>query len=782
MKKILIALSLLASTQVFAKARIQNEDVKSVSDIESAVLTTTGNLTATSNCIASPASTTGLATGQYAYDTTTPANIPASTTISGLPGSCSSGQIQLSNAAAGSGTGDIITFGGQPSQLINDTKIWVSSVTPAQQLSSAISTGVIGGGAGGSKNYLTTYKSNTGNGNFEFGSTSGWSLFNTTMSGVLPLGGVTATASSITTFAATTTNAIGGTYSLNTASSGAWSAGQGFISSAFSIDSEDQAKIMTIKAYYSVQSGASNLNFSGSSSNTFAVYVYDVTNSAWIQPAGVYNLVQNSGSGYITGTFQTTSNSTQYRLAILAVNASGGAASVNWDDFSVGPQTAPLAPAVGDWVSYTPTGTWNTNSTYTGQYRRVGDSAEIKGRVVLTGAPNNTVLTFNLPSGLVIDFTKLSDTGGGIQSVIGLAKAKSAGGGPYDMQMRINSNTSVQPIVTGTSAVEVNNVDQTHPATFASGDSVEYTIWVPIIGWSSNSSASSDTDTRVVAMQLAQAAPTATITSTPSLLKFTGGVAQDTHGAFSTSTGLYTCPVSGYYRVSAGVVVSGTFIAGNSVSVYVAKNSTVGIAGSQTSVASAASENALVSFTIQCNAGDTLAPYVASTSTSPTVSSNVNLNYFTVERLSGPAVVVATESVNADYGNTALTSITSSFTQMQFNTKNFDSHNAFASNNYTCPVSGKYLMSAVISTTNLTLSISQEMSVALYHNGSAFATMQVNGNGSSAGGGNTYSGSLARLVSCAAGDTLAVYAQSSVTTTTNGVAAYNYFSVQRVGN
>lgn len=196
----------------------------------------------------------------------------------------------------------------------------------------------IGTATGGSKNYLTVYKGNPGNGNFESGSTTGWSLFNTTLTSLIPTGSISAGAASITTFNTVSSGQLALNYSLQTASSGVWAAGQGFLSDAFTIDLEDKSKVLGFNFYYSVISGAANLNFSGTSNNTFAVYIYDVTNSAWIQPTGVYSMIQNSGSGIASGSFQTTSNSTQYRIAILAINASAGAATVYWDDYSVGPQ------------------------------------------------------------------------------------------------------------------------------------------------------------------------------------------------------------------------------------------------------------------------------------------------------------------------------------------------------------------------------------------------------------------------------------------------------------
>jgi hypothetical protein len=163
-----LSIMLAASPLLAGLASIQNEDVKSLTDITAAVLTTTGNLTSGSACISSPGSTTGLATGLYVYDTTTSANIPSGTTIAGLPGTCSAGQIQMSANATGTATGDTITFGGQKSQLINDTKIYVTANSINDQLSNAITTGQLGGsGSGGGFNMLSSY-----NPGFESGTTN----------------------------------------------------------------------------------------------------------------------------------------------------------------------------------------------------------------------------------------------------------------------------------------------------------------------------------------------------------------------------------------------------------------------------------------------------------------------------------------------------------------------------------------------------------------------------------------------------------------------------------
>lgn len=184
----------------------------------------------------------------------------------------------------------------------------------------------------GDKNYIT-YN------NFENAATTGWSLFNTTISaGFIPNGSVNAGASTVTTFATTTTNPIAGSNSLQAASSSAWNLGQGFISDVFTLEREDLNKLLTINFSYEVSSGSGNADWGGVlGTQTFIVYVYNTTSSAWVQPSGYLSLNTSTGTGKFTGTF--TSSSTvgqQYRIAIVASRNSTGAVTINFDNFFVG--------------------------------------------------------------------------------------------------------------------------------------------------------------------------------------------------------------------------------------------------------------------------------------------------------------------------------------------------------------------------------------------------------------------------------------------------------------
>lgn len=74
--------------------------------------------------------------------------------------------------------------------------------------------------------------------------------------------------------------------------------------------------------------------------------------------------------------------------------------------------TAPeWATIITDWVSFTPTGGYTTNTTYTGWWRRDGDTIYVQVTMSFAGAPNNVDPNINLPTGATIDTSKMTATG-----------------------------------------------------------------------------------------------------------------------------------------------------------------------------------------------------------------------------------------------------------------------------------------------------------------------------------------------------------------------------------
>lgn len=555
-----------------------------------------------------------------------------------------------------------------------------------------------GGTSSGSsvgKNYISGYNSNPCNGDFENGTDSGWrlcqvsSITNGTPSGLtLNAGTVSKSILSV--------GQIAGQYSLQTIFPS--TANQGIITDVFTIDTEDQAKPLTFKFYYQVTSGASGANFSGTSSNTFLVAIYAVngSNVGWIQPAGVYSMTQATGAGIATGTFQTYSDATQYRFAVLCVNAPSASVTIVFDDFQLGPQVAPIGPVVTDWLTYPATiSNFGTVAFQSIKSRRVGDSLEVYGYFQMgTGSASVGTITLGFQgqnSNVTIDSSKLT-----ANATIGWAS--------------VNQQTAtffaVSPLWDGSNlikfGVQTSTANQlSAPATtnnFAASSVITFFAKFPIQGWSSNVQMSNDTDTRIVDLKVNNASsitPSGTIGtsfSTSTNINFNTNPVRDSHGAYSS--GIYTVPVSGDYFVSSRTEMSHTSSTGTFVSLSIGVNNIERM----TQAIKPATTNAypfVSGLVTGLNAGDQISVRLFGDPTSKAFVASV-INDLTVHRLSGPSVVAASESVTASYYLSA-TFAASTTIPINFDLKEFDSHNAVTTSatawKFTAPISGVYEVS-----------------------------------------------------------------------------------------
>lgn len=146
-------------------------------------------------------------------------------------------------------------------------------------------------------------------------------------------------------------------------------------------------------------------------------------------------------------------------------------------------------PPVTDTKANVPTllNAW-TNSTLTGSLRRNGEKAEIGYKLQTTGTPTGSALSFYMPTGLVLDNTKLSSNGDGMcvgqggiyqQGILDgslLAFVNNNGGNAYFNATYLASvaNSGIAS-VTPTSPVAITN----HP------DFIWLDVIVPVVGWSS---------------------------------------------------------------------------------------------------------------------------------------------------------------------------------------------------------------------------------------------------------------------------------------------------------
>lgn len=564
---------------------------------------------------------------------------------------------------------------------------------------------------------------------------------------------------------------IDGSYSLNLATSGAGTIGDGYVSKKIQISPAYQAKALTLKLKYQVASGTPVL--AGTSANTYAAAIYDVTNNQFLGMSGAFNFVQGTGVGDYLGTFQTNSTTTDIQVFIYSPIAPTGASSLLLDNLYLGQQVAGTGPTMGDWVAYTPSLTTSGGGAITlnatskngplGFSRHVGDSLEIfiTFRNGSGGGASGSAgsVYISIPSGLSIDSTKLnSDTQLG--PYVGNANI-SAPTVTGDLGVYNSTANFLAVAKAGGSFYQVSDV--------AANFDINIHAMIPIAGWSSNSVQSSDTDTRVVAasyyMSSGQTPGAATQINYDTKLI-------DTHGAVTTGAGAwkFTSPVTGIYSVA----VVTDYSSGSATYAQLYKN------GSAVSYLNYLSTGVWSgSAIIALNAGD----YIDVRTANSVALGGSGAPYETmisINRLSGPAVIAASDSVNFHYSNTAGTAVSTSLsTDMVFPTMQYDSSGAVTSGVFKAPTSGKFKFTGKAVEATTTLTTSQQFALFLYKNGSLYTELGgMYGNG----GTNSWQAGGSDTLSLLQGDTVSLRVYSDTTSALSTTAFYNYFSGERVGN
>lgn len=139
-----------------------------------------------------------------------------------------------------------------------------------------------------------------------------------------------------------------------------------------------------------------------------------------------------------------------------------------------------------DTTAWTPTGSWTSNVTYTGLWRRIGSRGYYEVKIALTGTPTPANLTINLPTGHVIDTNKLLEATAQ-QAVLGVGDCVDAGTTKYFLVVKYNNTGSVLICVLkadATYTADNDIVTQAVPQTFANNDIIILKFDVPIVGWS----------------------------------------------------------------------------------------------------------------------------------------------------------------------------------------------------------------------------------------------------------------------------------------------------------
>jgi hypothetical protein len=482
---------------------------------------------------------------------------------------------------------------------------------------------------------------------------------------------------------------------------------------------------------------------------------------------------------------------------VIASQAVGSACSLEFDNFTCSRVTAPIGPVVTDFRGYAPATTGfsaGTTPNINVIWRRVGDSVHIIGTFVAggTGIGVSGDMEIFLPSGMSIDTTKI---GTGI--AVGAAEIHNAGNYRYSGSVVLASSTSFKISARANAATGGNLMGTAIPEAGwwnITGDQFSFEMMAPISGWSSSVQMSNDTDTRVVAAAVASGAAVG-VTNNTIQLPF-GATTLDTHAGVGVNQ--YTIPVSGFYRISATArtqfsISDATF--NHSLNIY--KNASVSVTDA---VQGDGKNNAglywlgtFVDGIVQCVAGDVI---TIRFTTNYTGTATTGLQYCSINRLSGPSVIAASETValvrKSSSGQTINNGIGA---YVDLPIADIDTHNGWvaASGSYNAatgtwsvqnpgyrvPVSGKYLVSGTVGYLQDVFNGSIA-STNLLKNGSSFATGVSSSSASSA----QYITSATAMVNCVAGDLISLNTFQS-TGGTRTLQTYGsertYLSIVRVG-
>ena len=370
------------------------------------------------------------------------------------------------------------------------------------------------------------------------------------------------------------------------------------------------------------------------------VFVYDKTNSQLIQPQP-YLIKKSSLTEHPFFEFQNSSNATDYRFIIHNVCTSSTAFNVYFDDVQIGPKTSSKNSTITDWVSYTPTGTWVTNTSYVGKYRVNGDSIDIDITVMTSGVPDVGALVINLPVGLTIDVSKFSDTSLSNYNLLGSTSLFDAGAtGSYTSSvLGIQSTTSVIPTY-DRGDMGLSNINYNLPFNFGAGDRVRIRAFgIPIVGRSSGTQIADIYTGRKVAFSAPMGSGNHTSSGSSQTVTSWGTTAIDDVSGWDSGTGTYTFKASGTYRID----VLGAFNANATgyrywnIRVNNTTNYSVGYSSGSTNLITSGS------LTLNFNAGDTLVLQAFQ-------NSGGNLAYSTegrlsISRLDSPNQILASEKV-----------------------------------------------------------------------------------------------------------------------------------------
>lgn len=338
----------------------------------------------------------------------------------------------------------------------------------------------------------------------------------------------------------TTTSPITGSFSLEIAKPASNEQGAFVMAYDVVLDRDQRSKSNTLSFSYESSDmvwGSTD----GVTPSDIKVFIADRTTSQVFAPFP--NTLD--GSGQYKGMWQATEN-TQYQVILWVATTNAVAWTAKFDKFKNDLSEWVVINSDSDWIGFTPTGSWSTNTTYSGRWRKEGQHAVLRYKLTLAGAPTSATLTVNLPSGIQIDTSQLP-------SIADYAVFPSTG---RALDTGVNSWTVFANYhsAQGTTAVRLTHSEnyspltQSAPATFGNTDTIEVEFRIPVLGWTTGTATPGSVLQRVPSVLFANKANGA-ISANTTIPTWTT-VLKDSVGAFNASTGVYTVKYTGDYFVN----------------------------------------------------------------------------------------------------------------------------------------------------------------------------------------------------------------------------------------
>jgi hypothetical protein len=224
------------------------------------------------------------------------------------------------------------------------------------------------------------------------------------------------------------------------------------------------------------------------------VYVYDRDNGALITPQFV------SCGGGTTPSLTSMTTTCHAELAWLSTtaddyrlifhNPSNTAVTMYVDNLYTGDYKTAVGPGFGPPTTWSPTGSWTANATYTGTYQRFANRLRGSVKVAANNASAPTpavALTVTLPTGLTIDTSALVNataSWGFLGDSLIYDDGDAQG---FQGRVVYNSTTTVKATfftLADTSRQDLSSVTPSAPMTFTTPDYVTLDFEVPIAEWS----------------------------------------------------------------------------------------------------------------------------------------------------------------------------------------------------------------------------------------------------------------------------------------------------------